>query len=32
VMLFAPDGLLRLEVGSALKAALARRAPPAEEG
>jgi branched-chain amino acid transport system permease protein len=32
VMLFAPDGLLRLEVGSALRAALARRAPPAEEG
>jgi branched-chain amino acid transport system permease protein len=32
VMLFAPDGLLRLQVGSAIKAALTRRTPPAEEG
>ena len=32
VMLFAPDGLLRLPVGAALRAALSRRAPPAEEG
>jgi branched-chain amino acid transport system permease protein len=32
VMLFAPDGLLRLRVGAAVRAALSRRAPAAEEG